>query len=366
MRRFGGRLVTWLLSLGIGAAFAWLTLRDWPVGDIVADLRIEDLRLTTRSWGVHLLWLPAYFLTLVGMHVFRVWRWRPLLRPVTEVDLWTLNRVSSVGFLAMFLLPFRLGELVRPALLSTAASVRRSPALATVVVERTVDGVLVAGFLAVALVFMPRSNIESYVEIQVATYLTLALFVGLVAALALVFAFRGPLTRQARAVLPRLSGRRVGGILAGILDRFLQGLAIFPDWRNFLLFLGGSLGYWGSNCTGLFLLAHGFGLDIPFFAAVAMMATIVVGMMIPNPPGNVGTFWFFLLKPLELYGLAGRPAAFAFAMAVYGMQLLQLIVFGGWFIARGQVAFRRAFSVSFREMDNGETTTTGPSSSGPA
>ncbi len=359
----------WGLSLGIGAVFAWLTLRDWPLADLVADARIEGLRLATRSWAVHLLWLPAYFLTLVSMHAFRVWRWRPLLKPVTDVDLWTLNRVSSVGFLAMFLLPFRLGELVRPALLSTAVSVRRSPALATVVVERTVDGVLVAGFLAIALVFMPRSNLDSYVEIQVATYGALLLFAGLVAALALVFAFRESLTRHARTLLPRLSGRRVGGLLAGVLDRFLQGLAIFPDWRNFLLFLGGSLGYWGSNCTGLFILAHGFGLDIPFFAAVAMMATIVVGMMIPNPPGNVGTFWFFLLKPLELYGLAGRPVALAFAMTVYGMQLLQLVVFGGWFILRGQVAWRRAFSVSFRERDDDPAAGSGrrvsPGSTGP-
>lgn len=358
MKHLGHQVVTWILSLSIGAAFTWLTLRDWPLQQIAEDARIEGLRLVTRTFDVHLAWLPAYFLTLVSMHVFRVWRWRPLLKPVTEVDIWTLNRVSSVGFLAMFLLPFRLGELVRPALLSSEIGVRRSPALATVVVERTVDGVLVAGFLSIALLFMPRSNLESYAELRIATHLALLLFAGLVGLLVLVFAFRRVLVRHAGTVLPRLSGRRVGGILAGILERFLQGLAIFPDWRNFLLFLGGSLGYWGSNCTGLFLLARGFGLDIPFTAAVAMMATIVVGMMIPNPPGNVGTFWFFLLKPLELYGLSGRPTAVAFAFTVYGMQLLQLLLFGGWFIARGRVAFRKAFSVSFAEMDNGARVTT--------
>ena len=48
-------------------------------------------------------------------------------------------------------MPMRLGELVRPALISTQASIRRSTALATIVVERVIDGVMVAGFLAVAL-----------------------------------------------------------------------------------------------------------------------------------------------------------------------------------------------------------------------
>ena len=38
----------------------------------------------------------------------------------------------------------RLGELVRPALISTEAPIRRSPALATIVVERVIDGVMVA------------------------------------------------------------------------------------------------------------------------------------------------------------------------------------------------------------------------------
>jgi len=347
-------LITWGGSLGIGALFAFWTLQDWPVGTVLSDVHLNGLSLVWRDFSLHLLWLPVYFLTLVSMHVFRVWRWKPLLEPVVRVDIWTLNRVSSVGFLAMFLLPVRLGELVRPALLSTEVQVRRSPALATVVVERTVDGVLVAGFLAIALVFLPRANLESYTELRWATYLALLLFAALVALLILVFVFRRRIAGIAHVLAPKISGRRVGRAVAGVLDRFLQGLAIFPDWKNFLKFLAGSLGYWGSNCTGLYLLAHGFDLGIPFAAAVAMMATIVVGMMIPNPPGNVGTFWFFLLKPLELYGLAGQPAALAFALAVYLMQLMQLVLFAGWFLARGRVPWRRAFSVKFRDLANGD------------
>lgn len=351
MANAASRVAKWFISLGIGVFFAWLTLKDWPIEDLTEGLTFTRLNITSKSFSVHVSWLFIYFLTLVPMHIFRVWRWSPLLRPLVRVDFWTLNRVSSVGFLAMFLLPFRLGELVRPALLASEAPIRRSPALATVVVERTVDGVLVAGFLAISLLFLPRTNSGTYHEIQVASYAALGIFASLVGLLVLVFAFRRRILLKAKPLLLCLSGRRVGGVLAGILERFLEGLSIFPDWKNFFLFLLGSLGYWGSNCTGLYILSLGFGLDIPFVAAVAMMATVVVGMMIPNPPGNVGTFWYFMLKPLELHGLSGQPVALAFAFAVYGLQLLQLVIFGGWFILLGQISFKRAFTVSFKDLE---------------
>ncbi len=346
----------WLLSLGIGALFIVLALDEWPIGTLTAGgLRITGHYLSTDAWRLDLIYLPLYFGTLVVMHIFRFWRWQPLLEPLAHVDLWTLNRVCSVGFMAVFLMPMRLGELVRPALISTEAPIRRSTALATIVVERVIDGVMVAGFLAVALVFMPRTHWDSFTEIRIGTYVALGIFGGLVVALALMFAFRQPFRAWVHAVTARFSGKLATSV-GGVLDRFLTGLSIFPDVKNFIWFLFLSFFYWASNGIGLFLLAQGFEVigpgaiwqpfGIPLLGAFAMMSTIVVGMMIPNAPANVGSFWYFLLKPIELYGvLPGNPAGLAYALTVWSLQLLQLVVFGGWFLLTGSISWRRAFSV---------------------
>jgi hypothetical protein len=347
----------WTVSLGIGALFIHLALADWPLDRMLeGGLHVQGAYLLTGTWRLHLAYLPLYFLTLIVMHIFRFWRWQPLLDPLHRVDLWTLNRVCSVGFMAVFLLPMRLGELVRPALISTEAPIRRSAALATIVVERVVDGVMVAGFLAVALVFMPRTHFDSFVQIRIATYLTLAVFGGAVVGLLLLFAFRNPVRVFMQGMMVRVSGRRFAVRFGGFLERFLGGLSVFPDWKNFLWFLVLSFFYWFSNGIGLFLLAQGFEVAgeggnwapfaIPLLGAFAMMSTIVVGMMIPNAPANVGSFWYFLLKPIELYGvLPGNPAALAYALTVWTLQLLQLLLFGGWFLVRGQVSWRRAFAM---------------------
>jgi uncharacterized protein (TIRG00374 family) len=342
-------LVKWFMSLVIGGLFVWLALEEWPLEDLLAGgLRVDGLVMSTDTWSVNLLYFPAYFVTLVCMHIFRVWRWKPLLRPLADVDFWTLNRACSVGFMAVFLLPMRVGEFVRPAVLSLEAPVRRSAGLATIVVERLVDGVMVAGFLSVALVFMPRG--ESFTEIRIGTYVALAAFGGTGLTLAVLFAFRRRVIPLIRRMLDRLSSRNVSRNLTGLVERFLNGLSILPDVRNLLWFLALSFFYWISNGLGLFLLSVAFGLNVPVLGAFAMMSTIVVGMMIPNAPANVGSFWYFLLKPTELYGVApGSPAALAFALAVWLIQLVQLTVFGAYFLVRGQVSMRRAFAVSWEK-----------------
>jgi uncharacterized protein (TIRG00374 family) len=342
-------VLKWFFSFSVGAIFAYLTLKDWPLSGMFDNIRVEGIFLVSPSWKVNLLYLPLYFLTLVSMHIFRVWRWKPLLEPVGDVPFWVLYRVSSVGFLAMFMLPFRLGELIRPMLLSAETSIRRSPALATVFVERSFDGVFVSLCLLVALIFMPKSDKLSYEALQIATCLATIVFAGIMVFLAFLFAFRHAIKRILDRTLPKSA---IYGAIGSVLTRFLAGLQVLPDAPRFCRFVLLSIGYWGSNAFGLFILSYGFGLNLPFVAGVAMMATVVVGMMIPNPPGNVGTFWFFLLKPLELYGLSGNPSCLLFALTVYSLQLLQLVLFGGYYLAKGTIPFSKAFKISLKDLQN--------------
>ena len=50
--------------------------------------------------------------------VFRAWRWQLELRPLEHIPLGRLWVVTAVAYMAINLLPVRLGEVVRPWLLS--------------------------------------------------------------------------------------------------------------------------------------------------------------------------------------------------------------------------------------------------------
>ncbi len=101
LRRHKGKLVASLLiTLGI-----WITLHK-------GGLKIvpEGGDFSAVRWWV----LPVYFATLAGFAWFRSVRWRFLLRGVTEVPKSRLFAVSMVGFAAILVMPFRIGEFVRP------------------------------------------------------------------------------------------------------------------------------------------------------------------------------------------------------------------------------------------------------------
>src|SRR4051812_49547494 len=122
-----------ILSLGVSALFVWLSLRN-------ADLRAVGRAIASASVPR----MAAYAVVLVIIHLVRTVRWGILLEPLGHVGFKRLNSASAVGFMLLMLLPFRLGEFARPILIArppqgTGVRLRRSGAMASIVVERLVD-----------------------------------------------------------------------------------------------------------------------------------------------------------------------------------------------------------------------------------
>ncbi|MGM0577592.1 MAG: lysylphosphatidylglycerol synthase transmembrane domain-containing protein [Myxococcota bacterium] len=364
-----------LLGLAIGAFFVWLSAHDWPMGRLAGEVSIADGHVvigdvetgaltaawdagdreavdaaTAGGWTMEMWWLLPYLAVLVLIHVLRVVRWKPLLDPIVDLDLRTHNRVGAVGFMAMFLMPLRLGELVRPYLVKRATGgTRMTAVLSTVVVERIADGLTVSLVLFAVLSALPASEPTTAATLRVGAFGALALFLGVTVLLA------GARWQHERTV--RLVELTVGRVAPGfarrivdLLDAFLQGLRALPSRRDFGVFLLLTFAYWGLNGLGVWFMARAFYLPVDLLGAYAMMACVVVGMMIPNSPGNVGSFWYFLLLPLPLYGVAaGSTQAIAFGIMVWLLQLVQQGAFGAWYVIRGDVAWRRVVEATHED-----------------
>src|SRR5262249_46170576 len=101
-----GRSGKVLSSLVVGGVFLFLAFRHVPLDQLGGAFRQLDVR-----WFV-----PAIALSLL-LQVFRAWRWQLELRPLAHVRFGLLWVVTSVAYMAINLLPVRLGEVVRPWLL---------------------------------------------------------------------------------------------------------------------------------------------------------------------------------------------------------------------------------------------------------
>ncbi len=147
-------------------------------------------------------------------------------------------------------------------------------------------------------------------------------------------------------LLPQLAPR-VGQMVEAKLLDMVRGFVVLRDRRNMAVFVLWSLAYWGANGLGLWVLARGFGLDLSVVGGFATMGVVGVGMMLPNSPGLVGQFQWFMLLGLSLYlgpGVLDQSdaRAFAFANTHYVLQV-------GWYVLCGAIGLATPW-VSFHDL----------------
>ncbi len=311
------RIAQALAGIAISGAALYYTLQG------------KDLRAIWGAiLGANYAWVAAYFAVLVAIHLLRTVRWGILLEPVARIPFSKLNAASAVGFMALMILPFRLGEFARPYLVAERPRIRVSAALSSVVVERVVDGLFTALLLVVTLFAVPAQS-GAVVHWRVGGAIVFLAFAAILAFLVLAYRNRALAVRLTHRLVDPVSPR-VAERLSGMMDAFIHGLRLVPSRAKVLLFFALTVTYWGVNGLGMGILARAFGLHLDLVASYTVLGILVVGVMIPAGPGMIGTFQAFVLAGLGLFLPASsvRTAGTAYANVLWAAQLIQLTAFG--------------------------------------
>jgi uncharacterized protein (TIRG00374 family) len=295
----------------------------------------------SRAAFAHVRWwtVPTYVVFIAAMSFFRGTRWRFLLRRVADhVPTSRLVSISLVGFAAILLLPFRLGEFVRPAMLREKGKVSFSAATGSIIADRIVDGLYLSIVLAIALLFVPTvvPLPEHVVGLPVTTaqvrgyaFFTLVGFAGALATIAVYFFARRFAHRATIAVFGIVS-KKLAEKLAHEAERLADGLEVLRSPKDAFGYLLETTLYWGVNAAGMWFLAWGCGLEHAdgsgptFGEAAAMMGMLGITILIPGPPGLLGIFQAGLFCGMTFYYpqaiVEERGAAYAFLL--FSVQVL--------------------------------------------
>lgn len=315
-----------LLSIAVSALFVWLSLRGAPLSEVWDAVLRADLR-----------WVALYFVFLTGVHLVRVARWGLLLEPVAKVRFRDLNPIGAVGFMALMVLPLRLGELARPYLVGEQLGVRKTAALASVVVERLIDGASMGLLLVVLLWTVPQADAPNFEVYRVGAGFVTAAFAGGLVFLFFAFRHRELANRLLRRSLGLIS-TRLADKAATMLDAFTDALQVVPSWRRAGELLAFTAMYWALGGLGLKVMAEAFGFSLDVPQAFTVLGLQVLGAMIPTGPGMTGPIQFVTIKGVELFtGTGIHAAVVAFAHAVWATQFLQQLAFGMAYVVTGRV-----------------------------
>ena len=329
------------LGLAVSSAFIalfFLTVDEREMGEALGD---ADYRYIA----------PAIFLYFVAVLV-RTLRWQYLLSPVRRFALGRLFPVVVVGYMANNLLPFRLGEVVRPYYLGRREGFSASTALATIVVERVYDGLTLLFLAAVAVPFLLATGLVGSSEGQSELAWIL---VGVAVALIFVAAI---LVFSLLAISPGF-GRFVIKIAdflpiklrpkaRELIGLFIEGLSTLRQPRRHLSLFLLSLPVWLSEGAMYFLIAISFGLSSFFSPLTLLIPTIILVMAasnlattIPALPGAFGTFEVAAVAALALVGVSEVGDAGAYAFMLHLTLLLPVTALGLVYLWRGNLSLAR-------------------------
>ena len=317
------RLPHLVIALLVSVGFLYLAFRNVKLDELGAALQ--------RINGGWLLIAIAVSLLIM---VFRAWRWQLELRPLEHVPFGRLWVIISVAYMAINLLPVRIGEIVRPWLLSRRSGVSFSSVVGNVVLEKTMDSVIIVFYILLGLLTV--ENLPVWVRRGAMVPAVAAM---VLVSLVILFWWRGEAFVD-RWLLHRLP-QGFGGKLKKILASMADGMRIIPNPMLLLSVFLVSLTLWFLPILSSYIMIRAFDFPVPFGAALVVFIFIGFGTALPNLPGMIGPYQYACQLALGLFGVS-EVDALAYGLVLNAVQFLTLV-------AQGLLALPIA-GVSFAEI----------------
>ena len=316
----------WQFWLGvlISIFFMYIALRGLRVGDMWQTLA-----------GARYIWLlPGVAVYFIGVWV-RAWRWHYLLRPVKPVPTRTMFPIVAIGYMGNNIYPARAGEVLRAVVLKRREGVPVSASLATIIVERVFDGVVMLAFVFLNLPELARLTADSgFVgNIQSLALWGAAAFVGVLLVFLLAAMFPAVTERLTRWFVENLVPERFREKVLAIALRFLGGLESLRSPREALMVFFTSVIIWLLETGKYWFVMHAFDFQVSFFALMLMNGIVNLATTIPSAPGYVGTFDAPGIAVLKAYGVPGAIAA-GYTLVLHVALWLPITLLGGYYLAR--------------------------------
>jgi len=332
------------LIIGLIVAFAavYYTMRNVSVSELMDSFR-----------HVNYIWLLPTFALMCLTYVARAIRWRVLLLPVKEeVKTWDLFSPLMVGFMAG-VLPARAGELVRAYLLGKKFELSFASSLATIVVERLFDMILLLFLFSWILVFHGEifdGNIAwSGISIKDLAFqfgiFSLILVVVLIAFIYLL-TFHNEKAMALVHWLVRPFSEKWQYKFIQMAKTFSQGLLVFKNFKALVFISVATVGVWALIVLQYYPLYWAYELQDKSVTSLVLLTVMICILITVLPtPAFLGSFNAGVLIALhEIMGEA-EVATVSFGFVAWGVNFAVIVLGGVYFILHDHISVRKLVEI---------------------
>lgn len=320
------KIKNWQFWLGvlISILFIWLALRG---------LHLEDFWNAVQK--ANYIWLiPGIGVYFIGVWI-RAWRWHYLLGPIKKIPTKTMFPITTIGYMGNNIYPARAGEVLRAVILKRKEGVSVSASLATIIVERIFDGVVMLAFVFVNLSELAKlTGASGFVgNIQQVAVIGTGVFLGALVLFLLAAMFPHTTMKVSLWALRIFVPQRFHTRLISITNKFLDGLASLRSPFNVLMVFFTSVIIWLLETGKYWFVMQAFDFNVSFFALMLMNGIVNLATTIPSAPGYIGTFDAPGIAVLTAYGVDQATAA-GYTLTLHVALWLPITMLGAYYLAR--------------------------------
>ncbi len=312
--------------------------------------RYVPLKLLAESLAqVNYLWLIPGAAAGFFSFVLRAVRWRLILGSTTRLPFSSAFHPLMIGFMINSVLPGRIGELARPAIIKKQNDVAFALGLTTIAAERFLDAitliVLFAWVLATVHIDpslqtefrgrqLDRQTLENLSGVLVRVCIVAAAVVGALSIPAFQ-RFVKMVILKAPLLFLHEDSRFAGKIrekfsipLIRMLDNILAGLSLVKQPLHLLSCIFYSFVIWLLQAFSLYVLALGFpDMSLGFSEMTTVFIIMCFFVMLPSVPGYWGLWEAGGVFAMALFGVASELAA-GFSLLSHAMLMFPVLIAG--------------------------------------
>lgn len=315
-----------VLGFAIAGVLLWVLFRNTQWAAVGHALRTA-----------HVGWLFLATALVFVTFLTRIVRWSYIVRTAMDVSFRTMFSATQIGFLGNFLLPGRVGEVIRAVVLARLTGLTFSRCFAFVALDRVTD---LFGLITVMLIsvifFDPGKSVGvdgmEHIDpniIRVGAVSTGVVMVGIIAAFVLLYLNKGLALRIVNKLLGRIAPP-LAARLEGMLAQFADGMHVFKSVGDMSRAIAWSLVTWAAGTLCYFCVLQAFGIVGPWYTAVVVMAFLAVAVSIPSTPGFVGPFHAAIVAAVLLVVPdTSQDVAMAAALVAHLLNVLPVWLTGG-------------------------------------
>jgi len=299
-----GRWVWRLLAGVLGSILA--------VAFVVQEFNTEALWVALRGADPGFLAVSAA--AMLANIALKTWRWRWLFQSeASSLGCRRLVAALMIGQLGNALLPVRMGDAARIGVAAAGQRVPASLVLATIVVEKAIDGVML---LVVVMALLPVVALAPWLSLS-----RLGMGAGLTLLLAVVVSLVASqgCQRYLQTAVARLPVKPLASCLESALTAVARLQALQNARSQFAIWVA-SGGIWLLAGLVNHLGFRAVGLELPFPAAMLLAVTEISANSVAYTPVAVGLYHSICILTLSVFGVEparALPAAVLLHLVVY-------------------------------------------------